>query len=90
MNFHAPVLLFGISAFIAIAFGLHIAHISAVGFPDFVKEVMKKHELSPCRAEREARFSFWFAWAMVIVFGICATAFLAISIIEIVNPNKIW
>lgn len=80
-NIPAPVIWFGITAFIAIAFGLAIGHINAIGFDAYIVEQMKMHDCDRKEAHAKAIFSFWFNWVVVIISGCLATAFLAQSIL---------
>lgn len=82
------VIVFAISAFVTIAYGLQMAHIRTVGFEDYKTELMKKHDITTRHeAHQQALFNFWAGWFITVAGGITATASLAISVLNIINPQ---
>lgn len=79
-NIPSSVVWFAVTAFIAIVYGLHLAHIYAIGFDAYINELIKKFDLTAKEAQRDARQTFWVYWFIVLVCGIAATVLLAISI----------
>ena len=87
MNVPQSVIWFGISAVIAIGYGLHVGHINSVGFEKYIDELIKKHDLDRRSAQNHARFNFLFSWIVFVAFGITATVCAAISFLNAVNPK---
>ena len=79
-NIPSSVVWFGVTAFIAIVYGLQLGHIYAVGFDAYINELIKKFDLTAKEAEKEARQTFWVYWFIVLACGIAATVLLAISV----------
>lgn len=82
-NIPSSVVWFGVTAFIAIGYGIHLAHIYSVGFDAYMDELIKKFDLTAKEAQRDARQTFWFDWFMVTLCGVLATSFLAISVLNL-------
>ena len=86
-NLPPSVIWFGVMAFLAITFGLHLAHLKAIGTEDYIRQLIKQHNLTIKEAEERARLQLFTDIFITIVAGALAVFFALQTIVNLVSPK---